>query len=161
MEHAPVVPDGDIVLVPPLESRLQLVVAVDEVQVPLEQPVALLVRQPVDVLHVPAHGENALPARHGVGPHQRVDGAQVRAHVFGRAARLRVQAEAVGVGDFVEALLRKGDGQGLEELLVGGRDLVVDFVAGCPEGVCGFLVFLVLGFFFFFFFFFAFSCPGL
>ena len=52
--------------------------------------------------------EDGFPARHRVGAHARVDGTEVGADVFGRAARFGVDVEAVVFGCFVEFRLRVG-----------------------------------------------------
>lgn len=75
MEHAPVVPDGDVVGVLPAQTHLDRVVLCHEVVEPLEEVVALLGRDVVDVPHVRADGEDALPARHRVRADHGVDGA--------------------------------------------------------------------------------------
>lgn len=110
-------------------------VLVDQVQEPLEQVVALRLRQPVDVAREAAHGEDALPAGHGVRPHDGVHGLQVGARVLGAPARGRVQGQAVPAGDVPEVVPLEGGREALEELLVGRRDAVVDFVAGGPQRV--------------------------
>lgn len=54
--HAPVVPDGDIVGVLPLEAHLQVVVLDNELGKPVEEVLALLLGQAVDALAVVADG---------------------------------------------------------------------------------------------------------
>jgi hypothetical protein len=136
MENAPVVPDGNIIRVLPLEPHLQIVVLVHQLQEPLQQSPALLFRHPVHVLHVAAHGEHALPPRYRVRPHHRMNRFQLAADVFRRAPRLVVQRESGARGDLVETGLGEGGRERLEEFLVRRADAVVDLVAGCPERVC-------------------------
>lgn len=125
----------NIVLILPLEPHLQIMVPVDEIHEPFQQVVALVLRQAVDVAREAAHGEDALPARDGVRPHDGVHGLQGGADVLGRAARRRVHLQAQVLRDFVEAAALEGGREALEELLVGRGDAVVDFVAGGPHGV--------------------------
>lgn len=125
----------NIVLVLPVESNLQIVVLVDKVEEPLEQVIALFLRQPVDVVGEAAHGEDALPARHGICSHDRMHGAQVGAHVLGRTTWRSIQLEAEAIGDVLEVGALEGGGQALEEFLVRLRDTVVDFIARGPQGI--------------------------
>jgi hypothetical protein len=111
-------------------------VFIHQLQEPAQQLLALLIRHPVDVLHVPADGEDALPPGHGVCAHDGVNGFELRADVFDGASRLVVELEAGLFGDALEAGLLEGDGEGLEELLIGLAEAVVELVARGPEGVC-------------------------
>lgn len=52
--HAPVIPDGNIVGVLPLEAHLQVVVLDNELDEPVKEMLALLVGQAVDALAVVA-----------------------------------------------------------------------------------------------------------
>lgn len=90
---------------------------------------ALLLRDAVDVLDVAADGEDALPARHGVGAHDGVDGLELGADVGRVAARLVPELEAVLGRRLAETGLLKGHAEALEELLVRPAELVVDFVS--------------------------------
>jgi hypothetical protein len=129
VEDGTVVPDGNIVGILPLQPDLQIMVLVHQLQEPVQQLLALLLRHAVDVLHMPAHGEDALPPGHGVCAHDGVDGLELGADVFDGAARLVIELEAGFLGDALEAGLVEGDGEGLEELLVGLADAVVELVA--------------------------------
>lgn len=135
MVHRPVVPDGQIVDILPPVADLQVVVLDDELDEPVEEVLRLGLAQPVDLLDVVAHGEDALPARHGVRADDGVDRLEELAHVLGGAPLGAVQLEAVALSRLVEARLGVGCREGVEEALQGLRDAVVDLVAGCPEGV--------------------------
>jgi hypothetical protein len=126
----------NVIGVLPLESGLQVVVVIDQIQEPLEQVLALLLCDTVDVRDVSANGEDALPSRDGVGSHDWVDGLEVAADILRGATRLFIELEALAIGNVAEAGLLKGCRQSLEELLVGLADFVVDFISGCPERVC-------------------------
>ena len=91
----------------------------DHLQEPVLQPAALVGRHVIDLRHVIAHGEEALPARHGVRPHHRMGRCQGRADVVGRAARRRVQFEALFAGYSWEAGLGECRCESFEEGAVG------------------------------------------
>lgn len=103
---------------------------------PFQQLVTLCLGQVVDALHVMAYSEDRFPASDGIGADHGVHGFENLADVLRRAARLGVDLEVVLSGSFVEFGLRVGRREAFEELLIGLRDPVVDFVPGCPEGVC-------------------------
>lgn len=98
----------DVILIHPPMPHLQIVVLNDEVHELVEETPALAPGQAVDALDVRADGEDALPARDGVGAHDGVHGGEVGACVLRRAARARVDGEAVSGGRFVEFRLRVG-----------------------------------------------------
>lgn len=135
MVDGAVVPDGEVVEVLPAVADLEVVVLDDEVDEPVEEVARLVVGEALDALDVVADGEDALPARHGV----RADDGVVRLegfpYVLGGPAHAGEDLEAVVRGRLVEDGLRAVRGQALEELLHRGREAVVDFVAGGPEGV--------------------------
>lgn len=110
-------------------------VLVDNIQEPVQQVLALLLRHTIDVLHVSANREDALPSGHRVRPDNRVNGLEFFTDVLGCAARLVVQFEAAVVRDRLEERLLECHGEGFQEFLVGFADAVVDFVAAGPEGV--------------------------
>ncbi len=107
-------------------------VAVHQVQKPRQQLLALLVCQSIDVLDVPPHREDALPPRHRVGPHHRVDRLELFAYVLGGSARLVVQLESGTLRDLVEVRLLERGSQSLEELLVRLGEAVVDLITRRP-----------------------------
>jgi hypothetical protein len=111
------------------------VVLVNEIQEPGKELGALFLRQAVDVLDVSADREDALPAGDRVGANDGMDSLELGADVLCCAARLVVQLEPSCLGHFLETWLLKRGRQGLEELLIGLADAVVDFVAGGPKGV--------------------------
>lgn len=90
---------------------------------------ALLLRDTVDLLHVCADSKDTLPAGDRVSTDDRVLGDKLLSNVLGRATGARVDGEIVAFGNFVEAGLRIGCGQALQELLVRFGDTVVNLVA--------------------------------
>jgi len=137
--HAPVVPDGQVVLVLPPVAHLQVVVVDDQADEPVEQRAALESCHVVDLLHVRTDGEDGFPASHWVGADHGVDGLEDLADVLGGAALGGVELEAVAFGSLVEAGLCVSRGESLEKALVWGGDAVEELVAGSPEGVCDFI----------------------
>lgn len=129
MVDAPVVPDGQVVGIAPPEPHLQVVVLLDELHEPAEDALALLVRQPVDALHVVAHAKHRLPPRHRVRADQRVRRLEGCADVLGGPARRGVDGEAVARGRVGEARLGVVRCQGVEEGPQGRGDAVVELVA--------------------------------
>lgn len=125
MVHTPVIPDREIVGVLPPVTDLQIVVIDEQSHEPGQQRLALELGDVVHLGHVLADGEHGLPAGDRVGANDGVDGLEQLADVLGGAARLGEELEAVAGGGLVEAWLRVGGGQGLEEALVWLRDAVV------------------------------------
>lgn len=107
---------------------------------PSQKRLALELAHIVHLGDVLADGKDGFPPGNGVGADDGVDGLEEVADVLRGAAGFGVELEAVPVGGLVEAGLRVGGGQGLEEFLVWFGDAVVELVAGGPEGVCGFIV---------------------
>lgn len=103
-----------------------------QIQKPLKKVIALVLRYTVDVLHVGANGEHALPACHRVGADDRMDCFEYGTDVFWRASRLVVQLESRLLGDLSEIRLLKGHCQRLEKLLVSRAETVVDVISRCP-----------------------------
>lgn len=132
---AAVVPDGEIIRIPPAQADLQVVVLDDEADEPVEEVARLVVAEPVDALHVVAHGEDGPPPRHRVRADHRVHGLEHVADVLGRAALRRVQGEPVGVGRVLEARLRVVRRQRVQEAPERLGDAVVHLVARGPERV--------------------------
>ena len=108
MERRPIIPDGDIVGVLPPVADLQVVVFHQQVDEPIQQFLALVLREPVDVPNVPTHGEDALPPCDGVRPDDGMLRLELRAHVLRGTPRFVVELEAVGLGDPVESRLLEG-----------------------------------------------------
>lgn len=135
MIDAAIIPDRQIILILPAQAHLQIVILHDQLHEPLEEVLALRLAHLIDALGVVADGEDALPARDGIGANDRVHGFEVGADVERVAALGGVELEVVLGGGFVEEGLCVGGGEGFEEFLVGWGDAVVDFVAGGPERV--------------------------
>lgn len=139
MVDTPVIPDGEIIRVLPPVADLEIMVINQQPHEPREQRLALKLGDIVHLGHVLTDGKHRLPPGNGVGADDGVDSLEEIADVLGGAARLGVELEAVALGGLVEAGLRVGCSQGLEEALVGCGDAVVELVAGGPEGVYDFI----------------------
>ena len=96
-------------------------VLVDQIQEPLQKLLALLFRDPIDVFHVPANREDALPPSDRVSTHHWMDSLENAANVLRRTTLLVVEAETVLLSRLLEVWLLKGDSKGLKELLVRRR----------------------------------------
>lgn len=96
---------------------------------------ALLLGDTVDLLYVGADSEDTLPTGDRVGADDRVLGDKLFSNVLRRSTRARVDVEIIAFGNFVEAGLRIGCGQALQELLVRFGYTVVNLVARGPQGV--------------------------
>lgn len=90
----------------------------DKIHEPVEKMTALLLRDTVDLLNVRADSKDTLPAGDRVGTDDRVLSDKLFSDVLRRATRAKVDGEIVAFGNFVEAGLRIGCGQALQELLI-------------------------------------------
>lgn len=80
--------------------------------------------------------EDGFPTCNRVCAHNGVDGFQYFADVLRSPTLTRKDLEAVLVSGFFEEGLSVGGGKGFEEFLVRSGDAVINFIAGCPKGVC-------------------------
>lgn len=103
----------NVILVLPFQSDLQIVILVDQVEEPLQEMVALLLRHTIDIPDVASNGEDTLPPSHRVGADNRVDRLEVESDVLRSATRLTVELEPTSLGDLLEEWLRKGPSQPL------------------------------------------------
>lgn len=110
-------------------------VLVDQLQEPAQQVLALRISHTIDVFDVSAHRVNGSPASDRICPHNWMDCLELGADIEGTPTRLFVQLEASSCCGVVETRLCECGSQGLEELLVGLGDAVVDLVARCPKGI--------------------------
>ena len=136
MVYTPIIPNRHIIHRLPLQPNLQIMVLHNQLHKPLQEMLALLIRQAMNPLHMVAHCKDRAPPCDGVGTHHGVDGVQRVARVFGRAARAGVKVETVAAGGFAEEGLGVGGGQGVEETAEGWGDAIVKLVARSPERVC-------------------------
>ena len=118
MIHRPIIPNRKVILALPPQPNLQIMVIRNQINKPLQSMLALRLRQPIDLLHVVADGEDGFPARDGIGADHRVDGLEFGADVLGRAAWRAVQLESVVFGGFFEPGLRVCGAEAIEEPLV-------------------------------------------
>lgn len=136
VEHRSVVPDGDVILVSPLEPHLQVVVVQNHPVEFVQQLLALLRVQLVDPLGKRTQCKDALPASHWIRTYHRVHCRQVFADILRAATGFLVD-------DHIGILLRgankpipnKCSRQSLKELLVRPREPVVNLVAARPQRV--------------------------
>lgn len=135
MVHAPIIPNRHIIHPLPLEPDLQVMILHNQLAKPPQEMLALVLGQPVDPLHVVAHGKHRLPPRDRVGADDGVHGLEHLADVLRRAARRRVHGEVVALGGGREERLRVVRGERVEEGAQRRGDAVVQLVAGRPEGV--------------------------
>jgi hypothetical protein len=125
----------NVVLVLPAESHLQVMVFHKQLQEPLEQFLAFSLGQAINMRDMLANWEDGLPPSDGVGANHRMSCLELFAYIFRGTTRLRVDLETSTLSSFVEERLCTGSSQGLEELLDGFGDSIVNVVTGGPEGV--------------------------
>lgn len=118
----------EIVLVVPLETDLEIVVLGDHAEELVHEVGALVFGQAIDVLDVVADGEDGLPAGDGVGADDGVLGGELVADVEWGSTGLSVELEFLVLGCLGEKGLGVCGSESIEELLVGGRESVVDLV---------------------------------
>jgi hypothetical protein len=134
-EDAEILSLTNIIRIPPLETHLQIVITENRVMQLLQQIVALIFRQFVDILRKRPNGINALPSRYRVGPHERMNGRQVPSYILRRPSGLVVHCGLPGIHCFDEPITDERCGQSLEELLVRLAEQVVDVVSRRPQCV--------------------------
>jgi hypothetical protein len=123
----------NVVGVLPPVADVEGVVLAEHIVEPLEEIVALVLGNVVDVGDVRTNWEDTLPSSHGMGSHNRVDGLDLRANILGGAALLAVNLKAIASCSQGKQRLVEGCGEGFEELLIGRAEAVVNLVAGAPE----------------------------
>lgn len=89
----------------------------------------------MDVLDVVAHGEHGLPACHGVGAHDGVDGLEDVADVLGGAACGGEELEVVLLGCCVEVWLGIVCRERVEEAPESWRDAIIELVSRGPKSI--------------------------
>jgi hypothetical protein len=135
MERAAIIPDGNIIGRLPLEPHLQVMVIDQQPAKPLQQRLALQLRDPIDMTNVSADGEDALPPRNRIRTNDGMHGCEVAANVLRRATRLIVDCETATLSGFDESRLAESGSQALEELLIWRRDAIVDFISAGPQSI--------------------------
>lgn len=125
----------DIIFVPPFEANLQVMVLGDGVVEFLQDVLAFVRMDFVDVFRKGTDGEDTLPPGDGVGAHDGMDGRERPADVLWRAARVDIEGGTPRVGGFDEAVTDERGRQTLEEMLDGFAEALVDLVAGGPQCV--------------------------
>jgi hypothetical protein len=135
--HAEIRSLTDIIWVTPSESHLQVVILTDHRIEFLQQIVGLVFGQAVDLLSEGSKCENALRSSHRVGPDNRMHCTQRCAHVLWRSARTFEYLHFVweGFGRGGKSLALEGSGQGLEEVLIGRRELIIQTASRRPQSV--------------------------
>lgn len=100
----------------------------------VQRPITLLLRQLINLLGKPLIYKDPLPTSNRVRANDRMAGGQILTNIQGRSSVLS-ELDVPVFDEIDEALTGVGGGEAFEELLVGGREAVVGFVGGCPEGV--------------------------
>lgn len=111
-------------------------ILVDQVKEPLQEMIALLLGDPVDMTHMTSDWEDTLPPSHGISTDDRVDCLEVESDVLGRTTGLTIELKPSLLCDLLEVRLSKGAGQPFQELLVWLADAIVDLIARGPQRVC-------------------------
>lgn len=110
----------DIVLISPLESHLEVMVLEDSVIELLQEFIRLVGTKFIDLLREWAHGVDALPAGHWVGPDNGVDCGQIGTSVQRATSRLSVHLDVgIHLSSLEEAGTNVSCRETLKELLVG------------------------------------------
>lgn len=115
------------VVVTPLETTLEVVVAGEDAKDVVAEDPVFCVGDVVDARHVQANGEQSLPTSDWVRPHDRVRWREIVAYVERRSARLDDRV-ASSISRGLENRLMARRSESLEVPTEGGRDAVVDLV---------------------------------
>lgn len=110
-------------------------VADDGIMELLENLLALVRVDVIDVLWERADGEDALPSSHGIGAYDGMYGRKGLAYVLWGAPCLRVQCRSPGFSSLDESVADEGRGQALQEFLNRLTEAFIDLVPRCPECV--------------------------
>lgn len=137
MVNTTIIPDGKIIDVGPSVADLQVMILHNQADEPVQEVLGLVFREAVNVLDVVAHGEDRLPAGHGVGAHDGVDSLKYFSDVLGSSTRRSEEFEVVLLGCCVEVWLGVVGRESVEETPEGWRDAVVELIAGGPKCVSG------------------------
>lgn len=97
----------NVVGVLPLEPHLQVMVLVHQFQEPVEERLAFMLCQSVDVLDMSPNRKDALPPRHWVRSYHWVNRLEFLSHVLRRSSFLVVQLKSSLFGHVVERRLCK------------------------------------------------------
>lgn len=124
-----------ITLTIPLEPTLQIMVLSDHSQELVSKVIALTLSKTIDMLYMVTNSKDGLPSSDWVSADNWVFSGEFVADVEWVTAGFSVELEFLVFGGLGEEWLSVGGCESVEELLVGWRETVVDFVAGCPEGV--------------------------
>ena len=124
-----------ITLTIPLESTLQIMILGNHSQELVSKVITLTFSQAIDMLYMVTNSKDSFPAGDWVSADNRVLGGEFVADVEWVAARFGVDLEFLVFGGLGEEWLGVCGCETVEEFLVGWGETVVDFVAGCPEGV--------------------------
>lgn len=123
----------DVIWISPFEAHLQIMVGQNRVIQFLQQFIALVFVQLVDVFGECSNGINALPAGHRIGSDDRMNDRQMAAYVLRRPSRLFVQCGLSRIRCFDEPIPNKRRRQAFEQLLVRLTKTIVDVIAGGPQ----------------------------
>ena len=127
----------NVVLVPPFESHLQIMISLHHRSELRKELLALGLVQFIDHLGERPGREYALPPRHWIRSHDGVYCLQRPTDILRAPARLLVDLDLLGVGvrRLDETISDEGGSQALKELLIHWGEAVVEFVSRGPERV--------------------------
>lgn len=132
MVHASVVPNSQVIYILPAIADLQVMVLDNQLDKPVEEMTGLLLGQPVDLLHMRSHRENALPTSYRVCADHWMVGFERITYVVRRTAGSGEDSETILLSCLCKSGLRVVGGERVEEALEGSRYTIVQFVSRCP-----------------------------
>lgn len=107
-------------------------VLVHQLQEPIEDILALLLSETIDMPHVTTDGKDTLPSCDRVGPNHWMDCLKLASNILRSSSWLIVQREAAPFSHIVEGWLRESCAQCLQEALIWLADSVIELITRCP-----------------------------
>jgi hypothetical protein len=135
MINTSIIPNCEIIRILPPMTDLQIMILDNQLNEPVQGPLALFLGQPIDLLDVVPYAKYRFPASDWVGANYGMDGLQVCADVLRSPAGFGVELETVLLGAEAEAGLCVGGCEAFEELLVWLGETIVKFIPRCPERI--------------------------
>lgn len=128
MINTSIIPNREIVRILPPMPDLQIMVLDNQLNEPVQGPLALFLGQSIDLLDVVSYSKYRFPASDWVGANHGMDSLQVCADVLGSTAGFGVELKTVLFGAETEAGLCVGGCEAFEELLVWLGETIVKFI---------------------------------